>query len=170
MSVKTILFIFIFIFCAGITSGAYALYEQKDSIYFMLDDGELSPEEMDEEAMYVFGQCSGNFIQRVYFNCSCISGAFRQEREKQGAFVPQSIIVDDLFNDNERGCANSIGIAGETYRFCNEYARTFRSRNKNNEQYCSCVANTMARSFKKDPYLGTRHIEKLRGDAMLSCN
>ena len=56
----------------------------KDSIYFMLDDGIQTPEEMEEEAKYVHGLCASHVNQRLFFDCECIAGAFLSEREKRG--------------------------------------------------------------------------------------
>ncbi|MCI5059993.1 MAG: hypothetical protein MRY79_02855 [Alphaproteobacteria bacterium] len=150
-------------------SGAHAFYGERDSIYYMQDDGEFSEEEMDLEAMYVYEQCTYNALQKVYFNCECISGAFRQEREKVGPYVPLSKIYSDLFRDNERGCANTTEIAGDNYKSCMEYARIAWARERNNEEYCGCVANRVAKDFAKEPYLRTKYIENLRLEAMSHC-
>ncbi len=153
----------------GVSSFAHALYEPKDSIYFMLHDGEQSPEEMDEEAMYVYERCEANKMQRTYFKCECIAGAFRLEREKKGPFVPQSTIVNDLFNENERGCTNKAAIAGDAYEFCEEHVKTFSPRARGNKKYCECVGNKMAKDFAKEPKLRTYYIEDLTSDAMGFC-
>jgi hypothetical protein len=142
----------------------------KDTVYFMKDDNEFSPEEMDEEALYIFEQCQQHALRSVYFDCGCIAGAYRQEREKKGPYMPQSIIVNSLFSDNEQGCANTVGIAGNEYESCMESAKIFRSRQNNNEEYCECVANTTARNFKKDPRLSLSHIEDVAVQARLSCD
>lgn len=150
------------------TLPVYAAYEVKDSYYFMKDDGEFSPEEKDEEAQYVYEECERNAFQKIYYDCGCIAGAFRQERDKE-KLIPQGQIVSDLFDNKELGCANTTAIAGNTYEFCNEFAKVFRSRKKNNQQYCECVANKVAHDFTKEPRLRTRYMEKLRSNAMLSC-
>lgn len=150
-------------------SPAHALYEVKDTVYFMKDDNEFSSEEMDEEAVYVHGICSKNKIQSAYFDCNCIAGAYRQEREKVGPYKPQSHILNELFDKNERGCANAEQIAGDTYAYCTNYAKSFRYREKNNEKYCQCVANKMARSFQKKPKLSMSYISRLRVNALSAC-
>ena len=150
-------------------SPAHAIYEVKDTIYFMKDDNEFSPEEMEEEAVYVHGICSKNVLQSSYFDCKCIAGAYRQEREKVGPYKPQNHILNELFDENERGCANTEQIAGEAYSYCINYSESFRYREKNNEEYCKCVANKMALSFQKEPRLSMSYISKLRVNALSAC-
>jgi hypothetical protein len=147
----------------------FSMAQVKDSFYFMKDDNEFSDEEKDLEAQYVFETCNQNFIQRVYFDCGCVAGAFRVERDKED-LIPQTTIVHNIMSEKRPECANSIGIAGETYEFCTEYARVFRERKTNNEGYCSCVANNTANKFKKKPRLSLRYIEDIRLDSMLTCN
>ncbi len=147
---------------------AAAQYEVKDSFYFMKGDGEFSDAEKDEEALYVFNTCQSNAIQSLYFDCACIAGAFRQERDSE-KLVPQSQIINALFNDNNSQCANTIGIAGDAYESCQEYSSIYRARNKDNNKYCKCVANKTALNFQKKPILNTDYIRQLRSGAMLSC-
>ena len=161
---------YILLFCGLLISPAHALYEVKDTVYFMKNDNEFSPEEMDEEAMYIHDVCSKSRLQSSYFDCSCIAGAYRQEREKAGPYKPQNYILNELYDQNERGCANTEQIAGDTYEYCTNYARSFRYREKNNQEYCQCVANTMARSFQKSPKLSMNHISDLRVSAMATCD
>lgn len=140
----------------------------KDSYYFMKDDGEFSPEEKDEEAQQIFDRCSANAFQRVYFDCGCIAGAFRQERDN-GPLIPQNNLLNSLYTTNERGCANTVNIAGDAYKFCQDFADAFRSRDNNNEPFCECVANDVAKKFTKDPYLDIRYLENLKSDALFAC-
>lgn len=155
------------ILICGFISQAHAL-DTKDSYYFMKDDNEFSDEEKDEEAQYVFDMCNYNILQRTYFDCACIAGAFRQERDKE-ELVPQNQIINSILTQDTRGCANTVGIAGETYRFCTEYAAAFRYREKNNEEYCECVANQTARNFTKNPRMNMNHVTNIRVDAMSYC-
>ena len=151
-------------------SAAYAQEVIKDTVYFMKDDNEFSPEEMDEEAQYMYDKCTTNSIRSVYFDCGCLAGAFRQAREKQGAYLPQEIIMNSLITDNERGCTNSVAIAGEAYEKCMVNAKIFRDREKNNKQYCECVARTTAKNFKKKPFLSSDNLTNVAVDAALSCD
>ncbi len=134
----------------------------------MKDDGEFSAEEKDEEALYIYERCEGNVFQRVYFDCTCIAGAYRQERDK-GPLIPQNTLLNSLYTENERGCTNTVAIAGDAYEFCEHYAKTYRSRKRNNKQYCECVANTVARSFAKNPHLQVNYIGNLQTEALGSC-
>ena len=163
---------FLLSLCLSLSFGltAYAYEIVKDTYYFLRDDGKFSEKEKDEEAQYIYQQCSRNIMQSVYFNCECIAGAFRQTRDSDEKIRPQNTILTELFNDDSRGCVNTPAIAGENYRFCSNYASTLRARSKNNEEYCTCVANDVAKLFSEDPRLRTRHIEKLRTNAMVSCN
>ena len=149
---------------------AQSIYGERDSIYFMQDDGEFSEEEKDAEAMYIYQRCMTNAFQKVYFNCECIAGAFRQEREKVGAYVPQSKIYNELFGVDQRACVSPENIAGDNYESCMRFANIGRPREKNNEEYCGCVANKVARDFGNKPYLRTAYIENLRVDAMSYCD
>lgn len=149
---------------------AHAIYDIKDSFYFMKDDGVFSDEEKDEEAMYVYGQCAGNSMQRVYYNCACIAGAFRQIRDEDGDNIrPQSTILQTLYRSDARGCVNEERIAGDAYQLCSEYAISLRKRASDNEDYCSCVANTMVDKFTDDPKLISIHIQRLRTKAFVEC-
>ena len=165
---KHLIFFLALTFVAVFSAPAFAQYEVKDSFYFMKDDGEFSAEEKDEEAEYIYQKCEKNSIQRVYFDCACLAGAFRVARDKE-KLVPQSTIVNSILTRDSRGCANTVAIAGDAYEFCTEYARVFRSRRKNNENFCGCVANKMALDFKKTPVLRKRKIEKMRTKALVSC-
>lgn len=168
MILRTILSFFAvcFLLC-GSAPQANAL-DVKDSYYFMKDDNEFSDEEKDEEAQYVFEMCNYNILQRTYFDCACLAGAFRQERDKE-ELIPQNNIINMLLTKDTRGCANTVGIAGETYRFCTEYAESFRYREKNNEEYCECVANQTARKFSKNPRMNMNYVTNIRVDALSYC-
>lgn len=142
----------------------------RDSYYFMLDDGKMSPEEMDEEAMVVHDLCAGHLTQRHYFNCECIAGAFRQIREKDGPMRPQDDIVNSLFRGNTpKGCVNNIEIAGARYEDCLGYVKSFRPRAKDNEAYCACVGRHSARLFSRNPFLSMDYIGKVYGDSLDAC-
>ena len=140
----------------------------KDSFYFMKDDGIFSAEEKDEEAEYIFEQCARNPFQNLYFDCACIAGDFRLKRDEEN-LRPQGTLLDEVLMEPDNKCINTIGIAGESYQDCLEFSESFRSRNKNNEQYCSCVGNKTARDFQREPVLRLRHIERLRSNAMATC-
>ena len=152
-----------------IGAGPASAQFMKDSYYFMADDGKQSPEEMEEEAMFVYQNCQSNPYQAEYYDCQCIAGAFLNEREKIGPLKPQDQIVYELFRGGPKDCANKTEIAGSSYTDCMAYAEAFREFEKDNEEYCSCVGKTVARDFSKNPYLRTTYIEDLRVDALVDC-
>ena len=165
--VKLLQIIVIALLALNISPNAQA--QVKDSFYFMKDDGIFSDEEKDEEAEYIHQQCTKNIFKNVYYDCTCIAGAFRVQRDEE-KLIPQSKILENLVSKKNTQCINTAAIAGDAYKFCYDYVKIFRSRDKNNEQYCGCVANKTAHSFKENPVLRTRNIEKIRSKAMLSCN
>lgn len=162
-----------FFFCLllGLGTAAHATTDMPhDSYYFMLDDGKMSPKEMDEEAVVVFDSCQSNLYQKKYFNCECIAGKFRQIREKDGPMRPQEDIVYALFHKEASSeCVNPADIAGTVYKDCQHYTKIFRERARDNEAYCSCVGRTVTKRFSKSPYLDLDYIAKLNENAMLDC-
>lgn len=143
----------------------------KDSVYFTLDDGAMSRAEMELEAQYVHAQCMGHLYQSLYFDCACIAGAFLTEREKLGPMVLQDTIVTDLYRTGGQTakCGNGPLIAGNIYEECMDSSRIFRRLETNNEEYCQCTGNRVARDFMDYPYLRTAYISRLRVNAMLAC-
>ncbi len=170
MKYNVFLLIFALIFVT-FSAAANALYEPKDSVYFTKDDGEMSEEEKDLEAMYVYEQCAQHPQKAVYFDCGCIAGSFRIKREELGILDPQSTIVNKLFSDSNNGCANPIGIAGNAYTKCMNNNRIMRDRNSDeeNEQYCSCVGKKAASEFTKNPVLSTGFIRNVNSTAFTYC-
>ncbi len=142
----------------------------QDSVYFTLDDGVMSPEEMEQESMYVYGLCSGNPYQRVYFNCECLAGAFLLQREKSGPTVLQNDILEQLTRSDKATCANTETIAGTSYESCMAYATNYLELRTDNEQYCTCVGNKVANDLTKHPALDVTYIENVSINAMSFCN
>jgi len=161
----SIMILALFLLAPG-TSQAAAV---KDSIYFMMDDGEMSQEEMQEEAMYVQEQCQNNLLKGLYYNCECIAGAFLMRREQLGPMYPQNDLVYDIFMDDSINCSYPERIAASGYAKCQEYVKFFRTRRDDNEEYCECVGNRLAITFSNDPRLKTDYIEDLRGNAREYC-
>lgn len=147
---------------------AYAYTDIKDSFYFMKDDGEFSPEEKDEEAIYIYDSCSQNIMQNTYFKCDCVAGAYRQERDK-GPLQPQTNLLYSIFKTHAKECINKPAIAGEAYEFCENHTRMFRARGPNNKEYCECVARKSVKDFSKDPKLKTDFISDIHINALTSC-
>lgn len=147
---------------------AFAQYTAKDSFYFLKGDGVFSDEEKDQEAEYIKSQCEFSTLEQEYYDCSCIAGAYRLKRDEE-KLTPQNIILNDLYNDKESKCVNTTKIAGNTFKFCKNYADFFRRRKTDNQEYCECVANKVAKKFTKNPRLRTRFINNLKVSAMSSC-
>lgn len=141
----------------------------KDSYYFMRDDGVQSPEEVMEEAEYVFQACDTNVFQRDYFDCACIAGTFLQARDKYGSVAPQEEIISDILNGRNARCANPTGIAGKLYQNCMDTSAVTREYNKDNEEFCTCVGNTTARRFTARPALNSSYIARLESRALVDC-
>ena len=147
---------------------ATAQAQVKDSFYFIKDDGVFSPEEKDEEAAYIYDQCATNPFQKIYLDCGCIAGEFRNQRDSE-KLIPQGELINNIIDNPPEACVNTVTIAGDAYEQCQEYSKIFRSRAKNNEDYCSCAANRAALDFKKKPDIRLSNIEKIRSNAMVSC-
>jgi hypothetical protein len=160
-----VLSLFLFL---GIAPSSYAQSEGRDSFYYMKDDGIFSDDEKDQEAEYIRGQCTSSILESKYFNCACIAGAFRVRRDDE-KLSPQTSILNDLYNDPKSKCADPVKIAGNHYKFCTRFARVFRSRKADNEDYCKCVANTISKKFMSNPILRPGPLSKIRVDSMTSC-
>lgn len=141
----------------------------RDSYYFMLDDGIQTPEEMDEESFVVFEKCNSNMHHKLYFNCECMAGTFRNMREKDGPMRPQEDIVYEMITKAPAECVNKPEIAGDAYEECLSYAKTFRELEKDNEQYCGCVGREVARSFSRKPQILMSNLTQMNADALLDC-
>lgn len=150
-------------------TASFAYAQTKDSYYFMADDGVQTKEEMEEEAMYVHQSCDSNSYKKALYSCECVAGAFLQKREELGSIAPQAEIKEMIYRGNLGQCADPIKMAGETYTSCMEQSKILREYKKDNEEYCSCVANTFAMSFAKRPYLRTSYIEDLKVRALTGC-
>lgn len=161
---------YIVLFLAAFLIAAPASAQIKDSYYFMADDGKQSPEEVMEEAQYVFDTCDTNVFQKVYFDCQCLAGTFLQARDKYGAIAPQQEIINDILYGSNARCANAVGIAGKAYESCMESAKYTREYDKDNEEYCSCVGNTTAKRFSERPRLTVGHIRRVQASALSDCH
>lgn len=143
--------------------------QHKDSIDYTLDDGVMSKEEMQQEAEYIFGLCSQNAYQRLYFDCKCLSGAFLLERERLGPTAMQSIILQNLTQSNNAKCANVESAANESYKSCMGYSKTYRKFETDHEELCTCTANRAATNFGKKPWLESSYIRSLNTAALMHC-
>lgn len=140
-----------------------------DSVYYTMDDGIMSPEEMELEADQIYQSCEMNHFQRRNFDCGCMAGAFLIEREKRGPMVPQLQILNDITKTKPVDCANTVSIAGNAYSSCVRQSKQRRALKNDVDEYCTCVANKVANDFKKRPRLTTGHLQVLTYNSMLHC-
>ncbi len=144
---------------------------KKDSVYYTWDDGVMSPEEMQMEANDVFRLCEANVSQRNLFKCGCLAGAFLLQREKYGPTMPQRDIIRDITIKNPvTSCANGDVVAGDAYTACISQVTTLRPLATNNEEYCVCVSNKVARDFTKSPVMSPAYVRELNYNSLLYCN
>jgi hypothetical protein len=128
---------------------------------------------MQMEAQDMYSLCEINAYQKRLFNCACLAGAFLQQREKLGPMVMQYEIYDTITNSPEvsSSCANAPEIAGQTYKSCLTFAENYGPTefSPDTTDVCTCVANKVAREFKKLPRLSPQYVQILRADAMSAC-
>ena len=141
----------------------------KDSVDYLLDDGEMSPEEMEEEAIGIYNRCNSDKIRAKYYDCECVGGAFLTLRETVGPYVAQYDLIEEVYL-NEPKCVNDVSIAGAAYEDCWQTAPVLRRLETNNEEYCTCVAKETVRGFESNPSLGTRAVTGVNTRALVTCN
>ena len=167
---KNIVFLATFFMAITLMTAPAFAVGVRDSYYYMKDDGIFSEAEKDEEAVYIYKQCKLNATIGVYFDCGCIAGAFRMQRE--GELVPQDVILQGIYHDEDSQCANPIGIAGEEFNYCLESYQhdiNLSRRGINAAQMCTCYANEVATRFSKKPKMNTKYMSKIKGASMLYC-
>ncbi len=165
-------FLLIALFALAIPAAARAQIDDltgQDSVYFTLDDGIMTPDEMEKEAGYVYRLCAENPYQSTYFNCECLAGAFLLQREKLGPMTPQYQILDRLMKSSSAQCPNTPAIAGDAYKTCNAYVRSRRELANDNREFCECVANRVANRFDRSPRLSTQYVGALTSNAINYC-
>lgn len=141
----------------------------RDSVYYTLDDGVMSPEEMEAEATDMYRLCEMNPYQKTFINCECLAGAFLIQREKDGPMTPQFEILEKIRKNEGANCANTEQVAGTTYGTCMDYANAYRELERDNPAYCECVANRVALRFRRTPVLEPAYISDLNVEAMGFC-
>lgn len=143
--------------------------EPRDSAYY-LKDGEFTDAEKDEEALYIFQKCNNNTIQKQLYDCSCVSGSFRNARDSE-KLIPQSLILSTIYNEKDSTCANVTGVAGKTYENCMNNAKYYDESKtvEESSKYCSCLANKSARDFSKSPKLDLRYFGRIKTQAAKIC-
>jgi hypothetical protein len=141
----------------------------RDTIYYTLDDGVMSPKEMEAEANDVYRLCDMNPYQKTFINCECLAGAFLIQREKSGPVMPQFEILNAIAKNKGANCANTEEVAGKTYTSCMDFANAYRELERDNPEYCECVANRVAQHFTRTPVLEPDYISDLNVEAMGFC-
>lgn len=141
----------------------------KDSVYFTMDDGVMTKEEMEQESRYVYSQCARDTSLRIYYHCDCLAGAFLQKREDLGPTIPQGQILNQLLSTKDAQCTNKESIAGSLYSFCINISRFTRQGFPDNEDYCTCSGNKFAYDYAKRPIFFPSYMNSLKVNAYLSC-
>ena len=164
---KYFLLLIMSIFVLPLSANAQTKY---DSFYYMKDDGVFSDDEKDDEAQKIYQKCNQNDTYNKYFDCACVAGTFRVERD--GSLKPQDMILLEIYNDRNTPCVNTVGIAGLNYETClsshsNNYTLLRKKIDPN--EMCECYANHVAISYKKKPHFDSNYISNLRSKAYLHC-
>ncbi len=145
--------------------------KMKDSVYYTWDDGIMTPDEMEMEANDVYRLCEANVSQKNLFKCGCLAGAFLQQREKYGPTMPQHKILRELTITNPvPSCANTDMVAGDSYTACMSQMAPLRPLVTDNEEYCVCVANKVAKDFAKAPVMSPAYVREMSYNSMIFCN
>lgn len=140
----------------------------RDSIDFLMDDGEMTPDEMEEEALGVYSRCVNNPIKTAHYDCECIGAKFLVEREKAGPYELQYNLLQIVYTQTPK-CVNDVAIAGKNYQDCKVNVEIMRRGESNNEEYCECVGRRSVTEFKLLPGLRNRTIQYTRANAMSYC-
>lgn len=131
---------------------------------------EPSRQEMDE-ALNAYRICN-NGGAKMYFDCNCVSTTYLQLRviERVKLRTAGAGKRSDGFMIQEqalKSCPNSPALAGNTYTMCKSWApRMFDDA----EGFCSCYANTYARTFAKTPTNSIFANRDMMKASMSSCN
>ncbi len=127
---------------------------------------EPTPSE-EAEAQSVFLACNSSDNQSHYLDCECLSLSFLQLRikdtdEKKGAASGYFTIMEEA----RKACVNTAGLAGKTYSECRAWAIGVRS---DAEEFCSCYANTYAKTYAGTPTSNIKINERLMITASQKC-
>ncbi|MFA5593413.1 MAG: hypothetical protein WC989_08900 [Micavibrio sp.] len=165
----------VFLFCLLVFPASAALAQgttelrHRDGINYLMDDGIMSQEEMEQEANDMYRLCTLNPYLKTYADCGCIAGAFLIEREKLGPYVPQSTIYERIRDNGRVKCANTESVAITTYNQCMEFSQTYYEMARDHVEYCTCVGNDVAREYERRPVINSAYISALTTRSMTSC-
>ena len=115
-----------------------------------------------DEAFSVSDNCKAADTVRNYYDCDCLSANFLELRTRN-----PDAKQDNLITAARKQCANMTGIAGDSYNRCLSWATTTRD---DFERYCSCYANTFAKTFAKGPTDSIRGREMQMTYALNQCS
>lgn len=115
-----------------------------------------------DEAFSVGNSCKSYDTVRDYYDCECLSANFLELRTRN-----PDAKQDNLITSARKRCANTAGIAGDSYNRCLSWATTTRD---DYERYCTCYANTFARTFAKGPTDSIRGREMQMTYALNQCS
>jgi len=145
--------------------------QDKDRMYFLREDGEYSDEDRDEEAQYIYDRCTKSYMYSNFFECACVAGAFRMERDVSDD--PQDAVLNRIYNSRQSPCINIVQIAGTMYTECiktyGNNSRLIRKGIKPDEM-CQCYGNEIAQTYAKKPIFKKKYINSLKTKSYVYCS
>lgn len=141
----------------------------KESTDYLMDDGVMTQDEMEDEAQYIYRDCQANPMTNLYYNCACVGGAFLIQREKRGPMYPQGWIYQDILKNPKLKCVNEEAYAGDNYKTCMSVMGVAFELGLDNKEICTCAANRAARNFNNNPEPGIAYTGGILGNAIQYC-
>lgn len=141
----------------------------KESTDYLMDDGVMTQDEMEDEAQYIYRECKVNPITSKYYNCACVGGAFLTQREKHGPMYPQGLIYQGILKNPKLNCVDEVAYAGDNYKTCLNILSIVYELGTDNEEICSCAANRATKNFNKNPEPGISYTGNILGNAIQYC-
>lgn len=176
---RVLLSFFTFLFFLNLAFPALAqeppLYPKKkdyrDSLDFLLDDGKMSPEEMEEEAIGVYNRCATHMLKKQYYDCECIGGKFLTMREEVGPYKEQFLMIEEIYT-NPGDCVSDASIAGDQFSSCMNSVGIYRAKTSPEEQqqYCECIGREATKAFTANPGLSKGALTNMGSRAIVTCN
>ncbi|MDB5490182.1 MAG: hypothetical protein JWO78_31 [Micavibrio sp.] len=120
------------------------------------------PDVVMEEMKQIENSCTKNYFYSSFHDCKCISVKFLDARLKSDPNMSK----DRVFNSIAAQCVDEPGVAGYVYKSCADYMKSIRV---DFDSFCTCSANKVAASYKKNPMMSLRYIESLRRNAFVDC-
>jgi hypothetical protein len=123
-------------------------------------------EELMEEADRAFNYCSGNYMLSNFYDCSCYTMTFMEERYEKGPEVP---FIQLLQGDAIAECVFEPSIAGYIYTRCTTGAVMDSLTDKQVENMCQCASRATAMEFKKKPWLSMGYVDRMYNEIYIEC-